>query len=259
MSRPQPPCVDTQLAFTAHVRTPHAAPAPMDVAPARMAVYRELLRTNIAGSLSACFPVLRRVLPPARWDALVEDFFARHRCRTPIYRRVPDEFLAYLETEYAPAANDPPFLTELAHYEWVELALSIDAEEIDDSAVEPRGDLWVGVVRINPVAWLLEYRFPVHRIGPDFQPQAADVPTFIVVYRDRRDEIGFMELNAVSARLLAVLQSEICTGAEAVAVIALELGRASVDDELRAAALALFETFRERDVILGTAKHIDSR
>lgn len=254
MNSSQPAFLRTQYAFTAHVRTPDAAPAPADVAPARMAVYRELLRANFVGSLEACFPVLRQVLPAARWQTLVEDFFARHRCRTPIYRRVPDEFLAYLQDEYAPAPDDPPFLAELAHYEWVELALSIDTQEIDDTGVDPNGDLWTGVPRLNPLAWLLEYRFPVHRIGPDAQPQATATPTFIVVYRDRRDDVGFMELNAVSARLLALLHADSNqSGAQAVGIVARELGLADAES-LRAAGTTLLETLRAREVILGTAK-----
>lgn len=240
----------TQRVFTAHIRTPAAIPAPADVAPARMAVYRELLRTNVASSLNACFPVLRQVLTPARWDALVEDFFARHRCRTPIYRRVPDEFLHYLEREYVPAADDPPFMRELAHYEWVELALSIEPIEIDADAATADGNLWTDVVVANPLAWLLEYRFPVHRVGPEFQPQTTNAPVFIVVYRDRRDEIGFLELNAVSARLLARLQAQPCSGGEAVEVIARECGLGE-GDALRAVAMELLATLQQRDVILG--------
>lgn len=240
----------TQHAFTAHIRQPAAAPMPADVAPARMAVYRELLRTNVAGSLGACFPVLRKVLTPPRWDALVEDFFARHRCRTPIYRRLPYEFLEYLASAYTPAADDPPFISELAHYEWVELALTIDPTEIDAGLAADDGDLWNDVIATNPLAWLLEYRFPVHRIGPDFQPHSAEAPTFIVVYRDRCDEIGFMELNAVSARLLAHLQAQPVCGKEVIARVAREFTLGEVDT-LRAFALELLATLRQRDIILG--------
>lgn len=244
----------TQHAFTAHIRAPAHAPAPADVAPPRMAVYRELLRSNITGSLDACFPVLRRVLPAARWAALCEDFFARHRCRTPIYRRVPDEFIAYLRDEYEPAANDPPFVAELAHYEWVELALSIDTQEIDETAIERAGDLWHGVPCVNSLAWVLEYRYPVQRIGADIAAPLVATPTFIVVYRNRRDEIGFMELNAVSARMIALLRSDPqARGVDAATIIAHELGLATVAD-LRTAAVELLETLRTRDVILGTVK-----
>lgn len=98
---------------------------------------------------------------------------------------------------------------------------------------------------------MLEYRFPVHGIGPALQPPAAGTPTFIVVYRDRRDEIGFLELNAASARLLALLQAQPQSGADAAHILAREL---NVDgaDALRAAAMELLATLHRRDVILGT-------
>ncbi len=56
---------------------------------------------------------------------MARDFFACHACRTPLFTRLAEEFLVYLEQERKGMPEDPPFLLELAHYEWVELALSL--------------------------------------------------------------------------------------------------------------------------------------
>jgi hypothetical protein len=102
--------------------------------------------------------------------------------------------------DYQWQAGDPPYLAELAHYEWVEMALDISQDELPDAV--PVADVLAAVVYLSPLAWSLRYRFPVHCIGPRFKPTEAAEPTYLVVYRDREDKVGFMELNVTTARLL---------------------------------------------------------
>ena len=103
-----------------------------------MKVYNELLYNNLEGFLLACFPVLRKVLGKRKWTLLVRDFFTVHRCQTPFFRQIPDEFIDYLKNERGDRAEDPGFLQDLAHYEWVELTLSVSSKEID-FALDDRG------------------------------------------------------------------------------------------------------------------------
>lgn len=193
-----------QQAFCAHLRTPQRHAAPADVPPRRMALYRELFRANFAEQLASAFPVLHRISAPAWWDALMEDFFSAHRCRSPLFHQLPREFLSYLQQERATTAGDPPFLPELAHYEWAELALAQAEDELPPA--RQSGDVLQEVPRLSLLAWPLTYRYAVHRIGPSFLPQQADAaPTHLLIYRNRADEVRFMELNVVSARLLSLI------------------------------------------------------
>ena len=81
--------------------------------------------------------------------------------------------------DYRLLPSDPPFLAEMAHYEWVELALDVaDAVLPEPSAFE---DILAVVPQLSPLAWSLSYGFPVHRIGPAFRPIAAAEPTYLVV------------------------------------------------------------------------------
>ena len=63
---------------------------------------------------------------------------------------------------------------------------------------DPNGNLVDGCPAVAPTAWNLTYRWPVHRIGPAYMPTESPTgrPT-LVVYRDRRDEVHFLEINAV--------------------------------------------------------------
>jgi hypothetical protein len=196
-----------QQEFSAYLRNPEKHPAPIDVKPERMAMYRELFFNNIDNFLSVNFPVLRKLLSDAQWRELAEDFYARHTCNTPYFSEIAEEFLDYLQSE-RDNPNDLPFMLELAHYEWAEMALSIAKE--DAPASPPfTGDWSAATLQLSPLAWPLAYRFPVHRIAPDYLPQEPpEQPTFLVVYRDPKDEVCFLEITPVTYQLLALIQEQ---------------------------------------------------
>jgi uncharacterized protein len=194
-----------QLEFTRHIREPLKHPAPADVKPERMAMYRELVFNNIEGFLAGNFPVIRKLLADEQWFDLVQDFFATHECKTPYFSEIAEEFLAYLENERT-NPGDFPFLLELAHYEWVEMALSITKEEIRQP-YQPDADLLNQSVSLSPLAWPLVYQYPVHKIAPDYMPEIApELPTTLVVYRNLDDEVIFNEINPMTYRLLEIIQ-----------------------------------------------------
>ncbi|MDO9188355.1 MAG: putative DNA-binding domain-containing protein [Sulfurimicrobium sp.] len=240
-----------QYAFTAHIRNPKAHPRPQGAPAKRMKVYNELLYNNLEGFLLACFPVLRKVLGTRIWGRLVRDFFAEHRSHTPIFHQIPEEFVRYLKVVRGLRDGDPAFLFDLAHYEWVELALSVSPLEIDWSGIERTGDLLAGRPVLNPVLALLQYPYPVHRIGPRFKPtQEQTQETHILVFRNIEDQMRFIELNPVSARLVSLLQHHGMSGSEAMLQIAAELAHPD-SRAVTSAGLAILENLKSEQAILG--------
>jgi len=221
----EPNLRQTQHAFAAYIRDPDHNPVPPGVKPERMAMYRELFFNNVSSFIGSGFPVLKQVLDEAHWLELVQDFFARHRSQTPYFSDFPEEFIAYLSDERTGHPEDPPFLLELAHYEWVELALSL-ADGEAPAPPELEQDPLACVIALSDVAWPLAYRFPVHRIGKECQPKEPPAEaTFLAVYRDREDAVRFLELNQVTYRLLQLLEETGPRQAEdALSRIAGELG-----------------------------------
>ncbi len=247
-----------QRAFAAHIRNPAQHVAPADVPARRMALYHELFFNNIKGVLADTFPVLHAIAEPGWWHALCADFFARHRCRSPLFRDVPREFLDYLREERGERSRDPAFLAELAHYEWVEMALALAEEEPLDGAVDPAGDPLEGIPQLSPLAWLLDYRFAVQRIGEHYQPQAPEgPPTRLVVYRDGEDRVRFLELNPLSAHLLAQIAGKPVageqgqTGRELLAQIAADMRHPHPEQVVEGGRQLLAE-LHQRGVIVGS-------
>ena len=248
-----PDFIARQYAFAAHIRDPLTHPAPDGVEDRRMAIYRELFYNNIAGFIESGFPVLHAVMDETHWHAMVRDFFVQHRCETPIFTEIAREFLEYLQTERGEVAGDPGFLRELAHYEWVELALSIDQNDIEQLSYRHDGDLLDQHPLISPLAWPLSYQYDVHHISTDYQPeQAPEQATHVVVYRNRDDEVRFMTVTPVTQRLLYLLiENDTMTGREALSQIARELQHPDPSQVIDHGLLTLRE-LQQRDIVLGT-------
>jgi hypothetical protein len=225
---------DSQLAMARHLRNPELVPGPDGVEPRRLKVYQELVYRNIEGFIAGGFPVLKSLYREADWHALVRAFIDGHRCRSPYFLEIGQEFLHFLMEQHQRRACDPPFMTELAHYEWVELALDVSEETLPPET--PVAHLPGAVLTLSPLAWSLAYPYPVHRIGPAFRPEAAGETTYLVVYRDRTDTVRFMELNAATARLLELFRDN---RAEPVASL---LGRLAAELGLDASAVQAFGT-----------------
>ena len=214
-----------------------------------MRVYTELLFNNVEGALLACFPVLRQVLGVRKWTRLARAFFATHRCRTPYFRQIPDEFIQFLQDEWQRPDDYPAFVLELAHYEWIELVLSV-SNRIVDRDIDDAGDLLDGTPMLNPVLANLHYDWPVHRIAPRRTVRPAD--TWLLVLRDAADQVQFSEINAFTARLLTLLEPGSLSGRAALENIAVESRHPDPALILRAGG-ALLGDLRARGAILGCA------
>ncbi len=243
-----------QQQFVAHIRNPHSNPAPEGIEDRRMAIYRELFFNNVEGFLSNTFPVLKSIISQENWLAMARDFFSRHSCETPLFSEISQEFIDYLQNERESQPHDPPFMLELAHYEWIEMAVAISDEDQDLPAADPNGDLLKQCPLLSPVMRNLSYQFPVHKISPDFQPR--ELPgemTHLVVFRNRQDEVRFLEINAVTQQLIEILkQNPNATGLDAVRMIAEALQHPDPDVIITAGEKLLYD-LRHKDIIIGTA------
>ena len=199
----RPEFQEKQLAFAAHIRDPENVPVPNGIEDRRMAVYRELFFNNLRSLLSTTFPVLSELMGERKWRRLIRQFMQKHRAETPYFLKLPEEMLAFLENEYEGEDDDFPFLKELAHYEYIELALNVSVDENPVEGIDPAGDLLSGVPVKSVHAWAFAYHYPVHQINKDFLPETPlEQPIYLAVYRNAEQKLGFIELNPLTAGLL---------------------------------------------------------
>ncbi|MBZ2187615.1 putative DNA-binding domain-containing protein [Alcanivorax sp. JB21] len=241
-----------QRMFAGHLRDPEHNLPPEGLEDRRLRIYRDLFFNNLDNFLRTGFPVLHSLLPELRWQQLVRDFMRNHTCHSPYFRDIPEAFLAFLDAGETLTADDPPFVQQLAHYEWMELVL--DTRDVTPQECDPSGDLLAGAPVLSPLVEVLSYDWPVHQIGAEYQPDAPlPAPVWLLIYRDATDSVRFMEINSVTAQLLALITQWPGRAGEALLrQLATDLAHPDPEAVLRFGA-DLLAGLRERGVLAGVA------
>jgi len=235
-----------QLAFTAHIRDPKAHAKPAKVQNARMAVYREIVFNNIFGSVSACFPVCQKILGKRSWLKLTREFFATYQATTPLFREIPQEFLKFLTF----TTDIPAYFQQLAHYEWVELAVNMQATETPK--ISTATDLLGEIPVLAPAHMLLEYDFPVHKISKKFKSENKE-KTFLLVFRNADFKVKFIELNPMTYFLLNMLSQNELTGEQALVSLAEDMQHPN-KDMIISFGLDILQDLANQQAIIGSQK-----
>ena len=175
---------------------------------------------------------------------MVRDFILSHQSHSPYFLQISEEFLGYLKDERQVQASDPAFMLELAHYEWVELALDVStlkipeeqpevvSEETSEATPENHPDktkVLDNIPLVSTTAWRFLYQFPVHRIGPQFH---------------------FMESNPLTLRLLDILDTQQHSGREAIVKLAEEISHPQPESLVDFGSDILVELYK-KDIISG--------
>ena len=225
-----------------------APPAGMDVT--RAQVYRDLIFANLSSLLSGTFPVLIKILSEEHWRSLVRIFLRDYRAHTPKFGEIAKEFVEFLASEPQALAEGawPPFMVELAHYEWIEMALQ--QSEADPLPLSDAGLLLDRPLQVSPLAWPLAYAWPVQSVGPDYQPQTAPVqPTLLLVRRAEDWSVKFSALSPLAWRLLQRIEEfPQLDGREQLEGLALEAGMAGAPEFMESGA-GLLRQMHEEGVV----------
>jgi hypothetical protein len=246
-----------QYEFSAYIRDPDNNTAPQDIEGRRMMIYADLFFNNVRKFLAGHFPVLSNILGEDRWALLVRDYYRDHRSHSPLFPDMPREFLHYIAEErptgkHSDPLADLPFMAELAHYEWVEAGLLLAPDDVPIEHLQTAGDLLSERPVISGLAWLLSYHWPVNLISKDNQPeQPADAPLHYLVYRGDDEDVHFLQLNVVSARLFELLRDEQCSGQTALETIVDELNHPDPEQVIGAGTQMLTQ-WRDKNILLGT-------
>ncbi len=192
-----------QYHFVAYLRSPLQNEKPADVEQERLNVYRELLFNNVSAFVSSAFPVLKSLYTESAWQQRLQLFFAGYRCESPFFLSIAMSFLDFLQEQYQIQSDDPVFMLELAHYEWLELELATRKAEVGMTVV----DLKQQALQLSDLASVQAYQYPVHKICVEFQPTETEA-SFLLIHRNQDDEVKFIALNQLTTLLLQVLAQQ---------------------------------------------------
>lgn len=194
-----------QRRFADHIRDPQRCPAPEGIEERRLAIYRRLFFNNLSSLFGNNFASAKRLLPEADWQRLIRAFLVEHRARTPLFPEIGGEFVQFLAEHPEHYSERWPWLAELCHWRFLITTVRNHKAEPADCAAEPQADLLATRPQLNPTLALGAYRWPVHTIREGALPQ-HEAPCLLAAWRRRDDGIGRLQINAVTARLLELLQ-----------------------------------------------------
>jgi hypothetical protein len=220
-----------------------------------MDVYKEIVFNNLFESVSACFPVAKKVLGKRAWLKLTHDFLRDHSANTPFFRKIPEEFISYLtHVTLTDQSKLPPYLASLCHYEWIELLVSTRVDSTNkvianNKKTNPTGDLLKHQLVFNPTMQLLNYEYAVQKISPRHKPKEK-INTQLLVYRNAEFTVKFVELNPVTFKLIELLCQKKMYCEQALAMIADQINHPHPENMIQF-GLAILEDLRLQGIILG--------
>ncbi|MDO5103992.1 MAG: putative DNA-binding domain-containing protein [Lautropia sp.] len=191
---------DIQLALKDYLQRNHQ-PLPNGVAPQGIEAQVAQMRHAMGDIVTRCLPLCQRLIGDDDWKNLLNRFLASDKLHEATYvHQVPRAFIAFLQGADQ-ASQLPPWMPELAHYEWVEMEVISAPEQAPDYG--PQG------LALSPRLRLQAYDWPVQQIRPD---HVAIEPalTFFAVYQNRAGDVRFSELSPAAAQLLGILQANGC-------------------------------------------------
>ncbi|GAC1352759.1 MAG: hypothetical protein NVS3B20_21060 [Polyangiales bacterium] len=259
----------------------------------RFRVYRRMARRRLRDTIHNSFPRLVAILSD-RFDPILERFFEQAPPKSPYIRDVPGEFAHFLgrsdvlQTESARLPPSPllpslpPWVAELARYEWALLDTAYIAEEEGAQAVRV-GELSMDFPAVlTPAHRLLRLHWSVHRLTADIDRSAvveagrgahqAREDFALCLYRDPDShEVRALELTPLAASLLEeVARSEALArevarnqsdstaprGTPLVSVVrkVAEMHHATIDEAFVTALSDLIADLVERGVWLGSLR-----
>lgn len=206
-AEPIPRFQQLQQQMTDWLRKPDSKPAP-DVELRRLTIYRELFFNNVRDFVENAYPLLKSLLLASEWSALIDEFFAEHRCKSPYFRDISLEFRAWMESDQPELLQAHPWIQEVLHFEWMELAVECAEAGESDDPVAPDGNLLDGIPVVAVCVWPLAYRWPVHRLTDEGRPQdePPGTPTCLIAFRDDKDRAHFVEVSPMTVRLIELLK-----------------------------------------------------
>jgi hypothetical protein len=243
----KPSLFQQQNTLGLYLRDPDHCPPPAGMDVTRAQVYRDLIFANLSSLLSGTFPVLIKILGDEHWRSLVRIFLRDYRARTPKFGEIAKEFVEFLASEPQALSEGawPPFMVELAHYEWVEMALQ--QSEAEPLPLSDAGLLLDRPLQVSPLAWPLAYAWPVQLVGPDYQPQTAPAqPTLLLVRRAEDWSVKFSALSPLAWRLLQRIEEfPQLDGREQLEGLAVEAGMAGAAEFMESGTVLLRQMHEE--------------
>lgn len=214
----------------------------------RLALYRELVRSNLREALALSMPRCLARLGPL-FDEYFDRFLGEQAPRTHYLRDVTPEFLAFCAPLWQRDARVASYLHELGRHESLHIEVSalpsLPRGHVPAPLVLERG------VELSAALRLMRYRHAVHELAADEMDRTAPAERAVslLVYRSPEHEVRYLELTPLAAGIVErLLAGDTLAGAVQGAASA---EGAALTEAVLAGAAKLLADLAERGVVRG--------
>ena len=204
----------------------------LGVDPRRLAVYERFCRVHRFETIEGLYPHCKAAVAPAKWPALVEDYFRRHPMRSVELNSSGEKWPEFLAGELG-SRGLPAWLPELADFEWWEWQTLIAPNEAEDPSAGPlriAASLEIRPYRHDLLEWIDQGR----------QGEPDEAANYVLFWRNA--ELGLRREAATPLELWVI--KSIATGEPLTPAVRkqLKITKAQVDEtvsDLREAGILL--------------------
>jgi hypothetical protein len=174
----------------------------------RLHHYRRLTYNILKESLSTAYPIAKNTLDDSEWKEMIDSYFEEHKMQSPQVWKMPEEFYYYCVNKDYQEKFGRPYLNELLFFEWVEIDLHTQEDELIPLHKE-EGDLLEDKLVVTPEYHLLSFEYPVHKMkGNDLIENKGSY--FVLMYR--KADTGAVNFINISSFFALLLQNMIDNG-----------------------------------------------
>jgi hypothetical protein len=216
----------------------------------RFLVYRSLVHNRVRNTVRDFITRTAARLGIKRLRADVADFMDERAIVSPYLRDVPAEFVEFAIPRWRDDASLPAYVVDLARHELVDYTVRNDPRGGEAPTGEPLA--LDRPLRFDGAARLIEYDYAVHRLplDEDDRSEPAREATRLLVYRDAKHKVRYLELTPLAAAILRQLVVQGLAVADGLRAACDELGVELGDEQLGIAAQLLAD-LADRGVMLG--------
>jgi hypothetical protein len=167
--------------------------------PARMLLYRRLVRRGLGSAIRAQLPITAQRLGRA-FDAYIERWLDERMPRSHYLRDVAGELAAWALPLWAEDPAIPRWAADLARHE----IATFEVGSAPSGDEERSGPLALGArARFHATARVVRYAFAVQRMSlDDGGADPEETPTALFLYRDAEHEVRSLSLSPLAAAIL---------------------------------------------------------
>jgi hypothetical protein len=188
--------------------------------PSGIALYASLLNYGHHDVINSIYPGCRKVLDDA-WESIVDDYLLKYPPKHHTVNRLADSLSDYFTKYGGTYLKKYPFLSELAHYEWIELELMENPQQIFSGDYEglTQAEHFTDFGPIvNPVLIICDYEYPIADIcdllseDRPLKKSYKKASTSVAICRNPETHLcRFLELGSISSLMLkyAITESKI--------------------------------------------------